>query len=215
MVAGLRRAASTSRSRNSPSDQREPVPFQAGREVALEALLGEWAGVAKQAGALALDHDGAAALRVARRAGQRLRDGVADDLVRTQRLLRRAPARRMPQRRERRRRRASSEHLAGDGAVPGVGIIGLGLARPARRVLRADDGAAFGLGVLVVDRAVGALLRDGVVRRDQAVAGRGQRRRERASCRPAAPRWRRRKSAPANARPRPSAASRRRWRRRR
>ena len=38
-------------------------------------------------------------------------------------------------------------------------------------------GAAVGLGVLVVDRPIGAVLRDGVVGRDQAVAGVGQRRR--------------------------------------
>ena len=43
MVAGLRREASTSRSRNWPSDQRDPVPFRVGRKVALKALVRKWA----------------------------------------------------------------------------------------------------------------------------------------------------------------------------
>src|SRR3954451_5877896 len=52
--------------------------LQARRQVALEALLRKRAGVAQQARALAPDYDGAAALGIARRAGQRLRNGVAD-----------------------------------------------------------------------------------------------------------------------------------------
>ena len=112
--------------------------------------------MAEQAGALALDHDRAAALRIAGRAGQRLRNGVADDLVGAQRLLPVATGRRAAERSAQQAASAarSSEHLAGDGAEPGVGLLRLGLARGARRVERADDRAALDLGVLVVDRPI-------------------------------------------------------------
>jgi hypothetical protein len=81
MLAGFRRCASAMRRRNWPSFQRDPAPERSGREVALEALFGNRAGVAQQAQALlAIRDDGAAACRVAGRGRQRLRDCIADDL---------------------------------------------------------------------------------------------------------------------------------------
>ena len=101
---------------------------QAGREVALEALLRERAGMAEQAGALALGHDGPAPLpgrRVRRSAiagwrRRRFRRGAAP-------LAPAGAARAGWPARE--RRGPSSEHLAGDGAEPSVGLRGFGLAR--------------------------------------------------------------------------------------
>ena len=79
IVPGLRREASTSRSRSWPSDQRLPAPARLGRQIALELLFGKWSAVAEDAGAGAIDHERAAARRVARRTRQRFRNGVADD----------------------------------------------------------------------------------------------------------------------------------------
>ena len=88
MVAGLRRAASTIRSRSSPSDQRAPVPFRLGARLPWKRCSGNGPEWHSRQAICALDHDGPAPLGVARRAGQRLRNGVADNLVGTQRFLR-------------------------------------------------------------------------------------------------------------------------------
>ena len=53
---------------------------EVGRQIALELLFGKWAAMAEDASAGPLDHERAAARAVARRAGQRFRNGVADDL---------------------------------------------------------------------------------------------------------------------------------------
>ena len=80
IVAGLNRLLSTTASRSWPSDQREPAPGEIRGERALEALLGERAGMAQQAKALlTIRHDGAAAGRIAPAPVKRLRDGVPDD----------------------------------------------------------------------------------------------------------------------------------------
>ena len=79
MVAALRRDASTSRSRSWPSDQRLPEPARLRRQIALEFLFGKWAAVAEDASAGTFDDEGAPARRVAGRACQRLRNGIADD----------------------------------------------------------------------------------------------------------------------------------------
>ena len=56
---------------------------EVGRELALEALLREGAGMAEQAQADApIDDDRATRFRASRRAGERIGDGVADDPIR-------------------------------------------------------------------------------------------------------------------------------------
>ena len=56
------------------------------RQIALELLFGKWAAVAEDASAGTLDHQRAAARRVASRIRERFRNGVADDGVGPQRL---------------------------------------------------------------------------------------------------------------------------------
>jgi hypothetical protein len=102
IVALFRRLASTMRRRSWPSVEREPAPArlfsvrtrptagEARREVALEALLRERAGMAKQAEAdLAARDDRPPAGRVAGSPGEALRDRVVDDRERAQLRLRR------------------------------------------------------------------------------------------------------------------------------
>ena len=81
MVAALRREASTSRSRSWPSDQRLPVPARFGARSPWNFCSGKWPAVAEDASAGALDDQRAAARRVARRARQRFRNGIADDRI--------------------------------------------------------------------------------------------------------------------------------------
>ncbi len=115
MVAALRRDASTSRSRSWPSDHAAAGTGKIRRQVALELLFGKWAAVAEDASAGTFDDERAPARRVAGRARQRLRNGIADDGIAAKLFARRARPGRREQRagkdRARHAMRASSQRL--------------------------------------------------------------------------------------------------------
>ena len=80
MVAGLTRVESTIRSLNCPGDQRVPAPARSGASVPWNRSSGNGPAVAEQAEPdLPVGDDRAALGRIALGAGQRMRDGVADD----------------------------------------------------------------------------------------------------------------------------------------
>ena len=83
IVSGLRRVASTSRSRSWPADQREPAPDRSGASVPWNFSSGngpEWH--SRQSAEPAIEHDRPAAGRIAGRLrSERRRDGVADDFI--------------------------------------------------------------------------------------------------------------------------------------
>ena len=179
MVSGLRRPASTIRSRNCPSDQRDPAPLRSGASVPWNRSSGNGPGVAEEAEPdLPVGHDGAAALR--HRPCAPVSDaGMAspDDRIGTQRLLARAPGRRRAsaqrpaQAATQCRPARSAKHFRGDRLEPAIREIRFERAGRARRVRRAHAAGAFDVLELAVGRPIDAGDRDAVVGRHQAVAG--------------------------------------------
>src|SRR6516165_817535 len=177
IVPGLRRLASTIRSRNWPSDQRAPVPLRSGASVPWNFSSGKgplWQRRQRPTCRLTTilrprstspftpvsDWGIASPTTVYGRSCSAVRASSAKLAIAVASAAAQTSA---PQR--------SAEDFVGDGLEPVIRERGFERARGARRVKRADAGRALDLLDLAVRRSVDAHDRDAVIGRHQTVAG--------------------------------------------